>query len=158
MSKKFNVAIYIILILSILITIAVIFGNSIKGPEESKGESDAVVEVVKPIIDPNDKMSNDDVSFLVRKSGHFIEYLILGIECALLAYHINKRISYPGAVSSAFGCLLAANADEFIQSFTDRGSLVSDVLIDLCGSVVGIAVGFSAAYAVARIIKKKKAE
>ena len=158
MSKKINVTIYIILILSILITLAVIFCNSIKGPEESKGESDAVVEVVKPIIDPNDKMSVADVSFLVRKSGHFIEYLILGIECALLAYHVNKRISYSGAVSSAFGCLLAANADEFIQSFTDRGSMVADVLLDLCGAVVGIAVGFSVAYAVARIIKKKKAE
>ncbi len=158
MSRKINLSIYAILILSIVITLCFIFGNSLKGPVESGVQSDTVVEVVRPIIDPNEQMSKDAISHLVRKSAHFIEYFVLGIECALLAYHAKRKFTIPGAIYSAAFCLLVADMDEFIQSFTDRGSSVGDVLLDLCGAIVGISVGFGITYAIKGIAKKVKSK
>ena len=156
MNRKTNILIYTVLILSIIITLCIIFGNSLKGPVESVEQSDAVVEVVRPIIDPNEQMSKDTISHLVRKSAHFVEYFVLGIECALLAYHTKRKFTVSGAICSAAFCLLMGNIDEFIQSFTDRGSSVSDSLLDLCGAIVGIAIGFCIAYAVKGTVKKIK--
>ena len=162
MSRKINVLIYAAFILCIALTLATIFGNSTKSVAESKADSNTVVEIVKPIIDPHDKLSESEVSFLVRKSGHFVEYMILGIECGLFAYYICKKLTLLGVISSAFFCLLTANLDEFWQSFTGRGSLVSDVLLDLSGAVVGIAIGSFVAYAFKLLIlsrkQKKKSE
>ena len=156
MNRKIDIAIYAVLILAIIITLGFIFGNSLKGPTESGAQSDAVVEMVKPIIDPDDHMSKDDISHLVRKSAHFIEYFILGIECALLAYYAKRKFTIPFAIYGAAFCLLVADIDEYIQSFTDRGSSVSDVLLDLCGSVVGIAIGFALSYLIHALVKKAK--
>ena len=158
MSRKTNILIYSAFVLAIIVTLCFIFGNSMKGPVESKEQSDEVVETVRPIIDPNEKMTDSEISLLVRKSGHFIEYMILGIECAGLAYYIYKKINLTGAACSAFFCLLVADVDEFIQSFTDRGSSVSDVLLDLAGAVVGMTIGFLLAYVLSRLINRKKAE
>ena len=160
MKRKIDLIIYIVLILAIVLTMAFIFGNSMKGPEESSQQSDKVVEIVRPIIDPNQQMTHDEISFVVRKSAHFIEYLMLGIECALLAFHISRRLTLAGALYSAGGCLLSADIDEYIQSFTGRGSAVSDVLLDFSGAIAGITVGFALAYAVrfvvVRITNKNK--
>ena len=160
MERKLNVYVCIAFALVIAVTLGIIFGNSIKGPEESKEQSDEVVEVVRPVIDPKEEMSESEISLLVRKTGHFVEYMALGIECACFAYYIYKKLNLTGAVCAALFCLLMADVDEFIQSFTGRGSAVADVLIDLGGAVVGITIGFAASYAVTRIVmsKKKKAE
>ena len=154
MSKKINLLIYASLILAIVVTLTIIFGFSFKGPEESKEQSDGVVEVVKPIIDPKDQMSDEEISFVVRKSAHFIEFFALGAECALLAFFISRKITLSGVVCPALFCLTSANADEFIQSFTDRGSAVADVLLDFCGALTGIALGFTLGYAI-KFVKRK---
>ena len=152
-TKKWTIVVLSVLI---VLTVCVIFGNSLKGPEESKEQSDAVIEVVRPIIDPDKELTDEEFSFLVRKSGHFVEYLILGVECSLLAFALCGRLTLSGALYSAFGCLFIADIDEFIQSFTERGSKVADVLLDFGGAVTGIAVGFAVAYAARYIYRKKK--
>ena len=144
-----------VLAVLIVITLCVIFGNSLKGPDESKQQSDAVGDLLRPIIDPEEKLSEEEFSFLVRKSGHFIEYAILGVECALLAFILCGRVTPLGVVCPAFGCLLMADVDEYIQSFTERGSKVADVFIDLGGAVVGISAGFALAYAVRYIYRRR---
>ena len=146
MSKKIEILIYATFILAILLTVGFIFGNSMKGPEESAEQSDEVVEIVRPVIDPNQQMSKEDMSFLVRKSGHFIEYTMLGIECAAFACYIFRKITLTGMACSALGCLLTANIDEYIQFFTERGSQVADVLLDFGGSLFGMAVGCAIYY------------
>ena len=158
MDRKIDIAIYATLILAIVLTLGFIFGNSLKGPVESTEQSDKIVEIVRPIIDPCGKMSDDEISHVVRKSAHFIEYMILGGECALLAYFVKRKLTFAGAVCAAGGCLLSADIDEYIQSFTNRGSMVSDVLLDFIGSITGIAIGFAVAYAVKRIVVKIKKE
>ena len=146
-----------LLILLILLTLCFIFGHSMKGPEESKEQSDTVGNALRPVIDPNETMSDSEYSFFIRKSGHFTEYALLGFECALLAFLICGRMTLSGASCAAGGCLFAADIDEFIQSFTERGSKVADVLLDFSGAIVGLAIGFSLAYAVRYIYRRKKA-
>ena len=146
----------IIILALIALTLCFIFGNSLKGPEESKEQSDNVGEALRPIIDPNENLTEDEYSFLVRKSGHFVEYMILGVECSVLAFVLCEKLTLPGVLYSAFGCLFAADIDELIQSFTERGSKVSDVLLDFGGAVTGIAVGFALSYAVRYIYRKRK--
>ncbi len=158
MIKKSEILIYAAFILAIIITIGVIFGNSLKGPEESAAQSDEVVEIVRPVVDPNNKMTHDEISFLVRKSGHFIEYMILGIECAAFAYYIFRKISPMGTATFALGCLFTANIDEYIQSFTDRGSKVADVLLDFGGALFGMAVGYVFSYLAVFIFNKIKSK
>lgn len=152
-SKRISI---IVLSVLIVLTLCFIFGNSLKGPDASKEQSDSVGEVLRPIIDPDKSMPDDEYSFFVRKSGHFVEYALLGIECALLAFTVCGRPTLTGAVYSAGGSLFAANVDEFIQSFTGRGSRVADVLLDFGGAITGIALGFAAVCAVRYIYRKKK--
>ena len=158
--NKLNISIYIILSLAVILTIGFIFNNSIKSPEESSKQSQEVVETLRPIVDPNNQVSDKDLTHKVRKSAHFLEFALLGFELALLTFFAFKRFSVNALVYSASGCLLVATADEYIQSFTDRGSSVTDVIIDSAGSVTGIVFGLVVAFTVAiavKIIAKKKA-
>lgn len=153
---KSNVRKYTVIALTLIIvlTVCIIFSNSLKGPAESLEQSHSVGEVIRPIVDPDEKLTDEEYSFLVRKSGHFIEYAILGFECAILAFILCEKLTLPGVIYSAFGCLFTADIDEFIQSFTERGSKVSDVLLDFCGALTGIALGFALSYAVRYIYRK----
>ena len=147
-----------VIVLSILIvlTICFIFGNSLKGPAESLEQSNSVGDVIRPIIDPDENLTDEEFSFFVRKSGHFVEYAVLGIECAILAFVLCGRLTLAGVLYPALGCLFTADIDEFIQSFTERGSMVADVLLDFGGAITGIAIGFAISYAVRYIYRRKK--
>ena len=77
---------------------------------------------------------------LIRKSAHFIAYLILGF----LVSHAMKREAYTaiawkrGGASLLF-CVVYAISDEFHQLFVPgRGPLLKDVLIDGSGAAIGI--------------------
>jgi VanZ family protein len=157
--NKFNISVYIILSLAVILTVGFIFNNSIKSPEESSKQSQEVVETLRPIVDPSNKVSDKDLTHKVRKSAHFLEFALLGFELSLLTFFAKKGFSANVLVYSASSCLLVATLDEYIQSFTDRGSSVTDVIIDSCGSVTGIVLGLAIAFTVAltaRIISKKR--
>lgn len=82
---------------------------------------------------------------LVRKCGHLTEYAVL----AMLCWHalMNCRAAKPGdqamkcaAIAFVISVIYAAS-DEYHQSFIPtRGPSVSDVLIDACGAMIGLAV------------------
>jgi len=157
--NKLNIFIYIILSLAILLTVGFIFSNSIKSPEESSKQSQEVVDTLRPIVDPNGQVSDKDLTHKVRKSAHFLEFALLGFELSLLTFFAKKRFSVNALIYSASSCLLVATLDEYIQHFTDRGSSVTDVMIDTLGSVTGIVLGLAIAFTVAltaRIISKKR--
>ena len=69
-----------IIILAVLIaaTLAFIWSNSSDSPEDTHEKSDGIVEILKPILDPFDLVSDEDFSFLIRKAAHFSEYALLG--------------------------------------------------------------------------------
>lgn len=139
----------------IALTLCFIFGNSLANREESLKQSNSVGEVIRPIVDPNENLTDEEYSFLVRKSAHFLEYAALGFECAILAFILCEKLTLSGVIYSAFGCLFAADIDEFIQSFTERGSKVSDVLLDFSGALTGISLGFALSYVVRYIYRRK---
>lgn len=93
----------------------------------------------------------EKLNMVIRKNAHAFEYFVLAIlvAIAMFAFHLKGR----GAiVYIMFICLLYAVTDEFHQAFvTGRTSLVSDVIIDFSGSIIGIIVFYTAYY---KLLKK----
>ncbi|MBO4701179.1 MAG: VanZ family protein [Lachnospiraceae bacterium] len=154
MNKSDNTKKTIKLILSfvILLTVLIIWGHSFMTPEISTEESSFVKEIVEAVVQ---SVSNNEAftipEVVIRKSAHFIEYAILGLELVIFIT-INKSLPdddkkrglikkllslYPTAFVLS---LFVASIDETIQHFTGRYSSVWDVLLDLAGASFSILV------------------
>lgn len=77
---------------------------------------------------------------LIRKSAHFIAYLILGF---LVSHAMKNEASTATAWkrrgASLLFCVVYAISDEFHQLFVPgRGPMLKDVLIDGSGAAIGI--------------------
>jgi len=147
-----KLALAVLLVLTIC-TSAFIFHNSITKSEESNSTSDSVGEVIKPaaqpIFDSIEKSPSKDglSSFFgftsyesfIRKSAHVFEFALLGAVLLLLMYVIKQKLLCELLFMPLFLSMSCAVADEFIQSYGDRTSLVRDVVVDFCGALCGIA-------------------
>ena len=135
LSVKRKIACFVLLS-TILLTLAFVFGNSMASQEESEEFSDQVNETVGEIIEviAGEEDSSLEVFFAKyhRKIAHFTEFAFLGLQVILLLHFAQKhRLSHLFA-----GALLAfavASTDEAIQMFTGRGDQVADVFIDVSG-------------------------
>lgn len=142
----------IIISLFILLTVAIIWGHSFMTPEMSTEESSFVKEIVEAVVQ---SVSNNQAftipEIVIRKSAHFFEYAILGLELVIFIT-INKSLPdddkkrglikkllslYPTAFIIS---LLVGFVDETIQYFTGRYSSIWDVLLDLAGASFSILV------------------
>ena len=91
----------------------------------------------------------DLMSRIIRKTAHFLEYLILGFSLCLTVEDYRppgRREDKPGARTGkmflpwAIGAFYAVT-DEFHQLFVPgRSCQASDVVIDACGVAVGVAI------------------
>jgi VanZ family protein len=154
MNKSDNTKKTIRLILSfvILLTVLIIWGHSFMTPEISTEESSFVKEIVEAVVQ---SVSNNEAftipEVVIRKSAHFIEYAILGLELVIFIT-INKSLPdddkkrglikkllslYPTAFVLS---LFVGSIDETIQHFTGRYSSVWDVLLDLAGASFSILI------------------
>ena len=84
----------------------------------------------------------EHIHYVVRKTGHFVEYAVLGV-LAWRAIHSDPAFgSFSAKRQFWFAlllCLLYASTDEFHQSFVPtRQPAVQDVLLDTCGSGFGL--------------------
>lgn len=122
----------------------VIFFFSSNGITQSNDTSYKIVDVVAPIIEKDNSTKeekekiHDGLNYAVRKTAHFTEYAILGILAlnVLRYYDIKKKRMIVYALSF---CVLYAVSDEIHQIFSSgRSPMVMDVLIDTCGSILGI--------------------
>lgn len=133
----------------VIIWMFVIFNFSSQNGTKSTKTSDVVTSMVvnvttsvtnKDIPREEVKKKVEDSTFLVRKTAHFTEYLILGIlVLQLLSDYtkINKRM----LIVSLIICYLYAVSDEVHQIFIpDRTAKVLDTFIDGAGSLVGITI------------------
>jgi len=91
-------------------------------------------------------ISNEAVNVIsmgIRKCGHVSEYLILAMllwRALLQGANWRVRLSIL-FVATLLGCAAFAVGDEFHQSFVpSRTPSVMDVLIDVCGALVGVAI------------------
>jgi len=79
----------------------------------------------------------------IRKLGHVIEYAILAV-LLWRALGGGKILRARPPILFAlvwFACAIFAASDEFHQSFVpSRTSVSSDVLIDICGALIGLAI------------------
>jgi VanZ family protein len=92
---------------------------------------------------------------LIRKLGHITEYAILA---ALLWRALRTETEWKMSMVFAMACVscaIFAASDEFHQSFVpSRTSSVNDVLIDVCGGLIGLTICI--ALASRKVVKEKR--
>ena len=153
MTKKI---IYITAIFLVLASTAIfIFSNSMLSGEDSNQKSGVIVELIRPIIDPDGRMATYEIQYIVRKTAHFMEFFVFGASLTAISFLIGKKIFTPWIFMPMFLTLAAAVADEYVQSFTGRTSLVSDIVIDFSGGISGIVLAVII-YAIIRAVKNRK--
>ncbi|OGO88424.1 MAG: hypothetical protein A2Y15_01255 [Clostridiales bacterium GWF2_36_10] len=141
------------LILTLLWTVF-IFSRSLNNASESTAESNKVIEIVEKTAETVgiEIEDTDSLSAIVRKSAHFIEFGALGALSFLTLkfFKLKKRVLI--FISVGY-CLVIACADEYIQTFSSgRSSQVSDILIDITGSLFTICMLLFISF----LIKKRK--
>lgn len=87
----------------------------------------------------------EQAHFLVRKCGHLSEYAVLAVLCWRALMHSRSAKSSDQAMKCAIIAFIVsviyAASDEYHQSFIPtRGPSVRDVMIDSCGSLLGLTV------------------
>ena len=111
-----------------------IFWQSAMPAAVSELESDSIVSRLAEWLQADE----DLVSFVVRKSAHFTEFLILGVSLFLTVRDLRKRPSFwiPWLIGAAY-----AVSDELHQHFVPgRSCEVRDMIIDACGVLAGVTI------------------
>ena len=97
------------------------------------------------------------LDYVVRKNAHAFMYMVLALLVSSILFFSNRR-GKTAIVYILFICLFYAVTDEFHQSFvSERTSLVSDVLVDFVGALIGLTFFYLAYYMIYEryVIKKK---
>ena len=123
----------IMMIIAIVIVTFMIFFQSLGDYSASHHASDTITNVIVSGQDTE----HDRVELIVRKIAHLIEYAILGIVVMLFVKCVERDFLKKLYGSALFYVLLVAVLDEYIQSFSDRTSLVGDILLDFSGALIG---------------------
>lgn len=129
----------IITIICLVLILIFIWGNSLTDKKISVEISDTVVDIVRNELPNVEEKISDisesqiDLSYLVRKCAHFIEFFLLAI-CFIIIF-LDQR---DAIFRVLFFGLLSAVIDETIQLFNDRSSSVADVWLDMLGFSIGI--------------------
>ena len=143
------------LTLLVMLCTAFIFSNSLKNIEESRADSDVIVEVVEEICDKIAPDNDLNFDYIVRKGAHLTEFFLLGALTTMHYIQVGKRRKC--SVAFVFLYVIAvAFTDEFIQRFTGRGSSITDVVIDVCGAFIGISAVLLVALMVKKHLNKKR--
>ena len=155
--KKTQIKFIIFAILALAV-LAFIFFNSTRPGDESNDISKGVMDYILKIIDPNGVLNTRIVHYIVRKSAHFIEFMVFGVCLCGMAVAVLDETHRLYAALTLLVALFCAVIDEFIQSFTSRTSSPRDVLLDFAGSVTGVLIAFLISFVIRKKQKKKKSE
>lgn len=134
--KKLIKLIFVILWMLLIFS----FSNQ-KSIDSSKLSDGLIVKVANVFIDEELSIEKQDeilekYTTIVRKTAHFVIYLILGILVInlFIEYDIKHLL-----LISLLVCLLYSISDEFHQLFIDgRSGEIRDIIIDTIGSLIGI--------------------
>ena len=115
----------------------IIFLLSHQTGQDSSETSGIILELLKFFgIGPGSSVQGA-LSYLIRKAGHFSEYLILAV--LFLRYRKHQGSSGKSVFYALLFVFLYASSDEFHQSYIPgRGPAFSDVLIDTAGGLTGV--------------------
>lgn len=139
-----------------------IFSFSSQHAEQSSQNSSGIVDQIIETFCPDfasmnaeqQAMIRNAITVTVRKSAHIGEYAILSILIYLCCYSIKQGMVYTGRIwiSVSFSTAYAAS-DELHQLFVPgRSGEVRDVIIDLCGALLGCLT----VHLVSRSIQRRK--
>ena len=151
-----------IFIVLLVLWMGFIFSMSCENAEKSSNTSGQTIRVVLSVVPEFEKQPEEvkvniieELQFIVRKSAHFIGYMILGILASglILQYeNINKKYLLAFLI-----CVIYAISDEIHQLFVPgRSGQVRDVLIDSAGSLLGIIIVMAFEKLLIKINKKHK--
>ena len=125
-----------LLVILLVTTLALIWGQSVLDRDQSTKESSWIFEkletVMRFIVGP--ELANER---LLRKMAHFGEFFLLSAEATILCILLGEK-TIKGIITVFMLSNFCALLDETIQIFSNRGSAVSDVWIDTAGAVSGI--------------------
>jgi VanZ family protein len=109
-------------------------------------------------LDPQISMATlVTAQIIIRKLGHLTEYAILA---ALLWRALRSETAWKWKMPIVSGvvwagCAIFAASDEFHQSFVpSRTSSAHDVIIDICGALIGLTI--CVALASRKVLKEKR--
>lgn len=141
----------IISIILLVLWMSLIFYFSHQPSYTSDKASNGVIDKLINIVEKVSKYEfneeelniiNKSLVFPVRKSAHFIIYLILGILFYnLIRLYMNKKFKI--LIISILMCVIYACSDEIHQLFIfSRSGELRDVLIDSIGSLLGVMITY----------------
>ena len=151
-----------IFIVLLVLWMGFIFSMSCENAEESSNTSGQTIKVVLSTVPEFEKQPEEvkvniieELQFIVRKSAHFIGYMILGILASgLILYYGNINKKY---LLAFLICVIYAISDEIHQLFVPgRAGQVRDVLIDSAGSLLGIIIVMAFVKLLIKFNKKHK--
>jgi VanZ family protein len=116
----------------------------------SNAESESIADIIKPIVDSQNKISSETFNDIIRKAAHFTEFALLGTLIMLLRIALKK----PPIFTMLFISLSTAVTDESIQIFNGRTDSVRDILLDFGGALTGIIIS-AGIYFIVLFIKKR---
>lgn len=148
-----------------ILTAALIFYFSAQKGIESQALSDRITVRVARLFRPHyhrlsireQRSYLELISTLVRKNAHFCEFMLLGFNLMGFFRFRDTSMAYRRCRLRAWGAAtLYAGADELHQLFiNERAAMVTDVLIDSVGGLVG-ALAFSLGLVIlARLLKRQ---
>ena len=135
MSKKW---VYLCLAAVVFLT-GLIFFNSAKDTTDSYADSERLEEL---FLHKTDIDITFELDYTVRKVAHLLEFSLLGVVVSLLVRQVSRLYHRHLWGFACFYLLAVGVLDEFIQHFSGRSSLVSDVLLDFVGAMLGFAIAF----------------
>lgn len=137
MTKKHHLALFLLIFSTVFCTLF-IWSNSFADGESSGALSRMVTEFLCDIFGEVPADDFDDTHYFIRKAAHFTEFAVLGVLYTLIKNKLDNK-SVSSLLFFPISCtLFTAVTDEFIQSFTGRGSSVRDVMLDFSGALTGI--------------------
>lgn len=147
MKKK--TALKIIYVIYLILLISFIFFNSALNREASSEQSGRVLRFINSFFE-SVGIPIRVSSLFVRKTAHFIEYFVLGASFKYF-FALFRNISIKNAVYSSYCSTLVAMADETIQYFSGRGSMLLDVWLDSFAAFISVIIFYL-------ILKHKKSK
>lgn len=129
-----------------VLTLILIFSNSLQSGEKSSGQSSAVTDAVQDVagvIAPDSGVANatgteyDKLHMDIRTLAHFGEFALLGALLIFCYFSYTRTKSF--LILPLSGIVLTPFVDECLQMFaTARAAELKDVLVDTAGGVFGV--------------------
>ena len=136
MYKGKEKAFFVIQWVLIILTVCLIWSQSVLPTEYSASESKTVTEEIVQPIEEKITGRRTITDQVVRKWAHGLEYAVLGAQALLLT---KRKNGLRRPKLTAIGCgAAAAFLDESIQMFNGRGPEIRDVWIDIFGLLLGM--------------------